>query len=55
MPDNIWHQPQMTASQWGSQWWLAPAFSRRLDALESASAGRIACPTPMPLEVRHVR
>jgi hypothetical protein len=29
----------------GSQSWLPPAFSRRLDALESASAGKIACPT----------
>jgi hypothetical protein len=30
---------------WGSQSWLPPAFSRRLDALESASAGKTACPT----------
>jgi hypothetical protein len=30
---------------WGSQSWLPPAFSRRLDTLESVSAGKIACPT----------
>jgi hypothetical protein len=35
----------LTETLWGSQSWLQPAFSRRLDALESASAGRIACPT----------
>src|ERR1035438_7371175 len=30
---------------WGSQSWLQDGFRAGLDALESASAGRIACPT----------
>src|SRR5271165_2803355 len=29
---------------WGGQSWLPPAFSRRLDTVESVSAGKIACP-----------
>ena len=28
MPDNHGHELQMMASQWGSQSWLQPAFSR---------------------------
>jgi hypothetical protein len=38
-----WH-----AAKWGSQSWLPPPFSRRLDTLESVSAGTIACPTRTP-------
>ena len=34
-----------SASSWGSQSWLQAGFSAGLDALESASAGRIARPT----------
>src|SRR5262249_254965 len=42
------------AALWGGHSWPRPAFSR-LDALESASAGKIACPTlPLALCLRRI-
>jgi len=41
------------SAQWGSQSWLPPAFSRRLDSTESAVRRHDACPTNlMPLDAQ---